>query len=177
MKKIFLLAGLFILFSTLLVAQPVGIHTTTPDSSAILDVKSSTKGMLIPRTSSTSRLAIINPVKGFMLYVTTTNSFWFHNGADWNEITAGSNGWSLSGNAGTDSALNFIGTTDDKPFHFRLNNLWAGEIHPTNGNIFLGLYTLALDNPTSTGNGKNNKAIGPFILRNNTIGSHAFFQT
>jgi trimeric autotransporter adhesin len=139
MKKIFLTAVSGVLFSTLLVAQSVGINNTTPDASAILDVTSSTKGMLIPRTSTTSRMAITNPAKGLMLYDTTTSSFWFHNGADWNEITAGANGWNLTGNAGTDSALNFIGTTDDKPFHFRLNNLWAGEMHPTNGNIFLGM--------------------------------------
>ncbi len=165
MKKIFLTAVSAVLISTLLVAQSVGINNTTPDASAILDVKSSTKGMLIPRTSTTSRLAIANPANGLMLYDTTTSSFWFHNGADWNEVTAGNNGWNLTGNAGTDSALNFIGTTDDKPFHFRLNNLWAGQMHPTNGNIFLGM-----GSGQSNTTGISNTAVGTFALRNNTVG-------
>ena len=77
MKKIFLITSSCFLFSTLLVAQSVGINNNTPHSSAILDVQSSTKGMLIPRTSSASRLAIVNPAKGLMLYDTTPAAFGF----------------------------------------------------------------------------------------------------
>ncbi len=33
------------------------------------------------------------------------------------------NGWSLTGNAGTDTTVNFIGTTDDMPLDFRVNNV------------------------------------------------------
>jgi hypothetical protein len=38
------------------------------------------KGMLLPRISTTSRLAIVNPAKGWLLYDTTTSGFWFNNG-------------------------------------------------------------------------------------------------
>jgi len=57
-------------------AQSVGINAdkSQPNASA-LDVKSFTKGMLLPRTSTTSRLAIVNPAKGLILYDTTTSGF------------------------------------------------------------------------------------------------------
>src|ERR1700716_3797691 len=92
---------IFIISSTFSFSQNVGIGTAAPDVSAILEVKSNSKGILIPRTSSASRTAIVNPAKGLMVYDTTTNSFWFHNGATWTQLSVGSNGWNLTGNAGT----------------------------------------------------------------------------
>ena len=139
MKKIFCVATTCIFISNLIIAQSVGVNNSTPHSSAILDVKSYSKGMLLPRTSTTSRLAIVNPAKGLILYDTTTSGFWFHNGTAWTQLSAGSNGWDLTGNSGTNAATNFIGTTDNKPLRFRVNNTWAGEIHPSNYNVFLGL--------------------------------------
>ena len=47
---------------------------STPDSSAILDVSSSNKGLLIPRMTETERDAISNPAVGLMIY-NTTNHF------------------------------------------------------------------------------------------------------
>ena len=114
-----------ILFSTKVFSQSVSINTdgSQPHPSAILDVKSNSKGILLPRTSTTSRTAIVNPSKGLILYDTTTSGFWFHNGSVWTQLSAGSIGWNLTGNAGTDSAKNFIGTTDYKPLVFRTNNI------------------------------------------------------
>ncbi len=97
MKKIQILICLVVINFNIS-AQSIGINTTAPHASAILDIKSNTRGMLIPRTSTSSRLAILNPAKGLMVYDTTTSSFGFYNGADLNEITAGANDWSLTGN-------------------------------------------------------------------------------
>jgi len=145
----------------------VAISSTaaTPDPSAMLDVKSSTKGMLIPRTSSSSRIAIINPAKGLMIYDTTTNSFWFHNGNAWMEITTGNAGWSLTGNSGTTSS-DFIGTTDNQSLNFRVHNLPAGKLDETHANTFWGVSAGAL-----TINGQNT-AMGYFALRSNTVGTN-----
>jgi hypothetical protein len=104
----------------------------------MLEVKSSNKGMLIPRTSSSSRISIANPAKGLVLYDTTTSSFWFHNGSAWKEISTGSNGWNLTGNAGTSASTNFVGTTDLVPLRLRVNNKWAGELNAATGNSFIG---------------------------------------
>ncbi len=97
MKKIFLITFCYILFSTLMFAQSIGINNTTPHASAILDIKSNNKGVLLPRTSTTSRVAIVNPAKGLILYDTTTSGFWFHNGTACAQLSGGSNYWTTSG--------------------------------------------------------------------------------
>ncbi len=166
MKKIFLITFSCILFSIAMVAQSIGINNTTPHASAILDIKSNNKGVLLPRTSTTSRVAIVNPAKGLLLYDTTTSGFWFHNGTAWAQLSGAGNGWSLTGNAGTNPATNFIGTTDNQPLRFRVNNAWAGELDPVTANIFLGLS--AGQSNTSAGTG--NTGVGGYALQNNTIG-------
>ncbi len=165
MKKKFLITVSCVLFSIVMIAQSVGINNSTPHASAILDVKSFTKGVLLPRTSTTSRTAIVNPAKGLILYDTTTSGFWFHNGTAWVQLSSNSNGWNLTGNAGTNPSSNFIGTTDNQPLRFRVNNTWAGEMHPTSGNVFLGL-NAGKSNTTGT----KNTAIGKDALLNNTTG-------
>lgn len=166
MKKLFLLSIITLLFFVSSIAQNVGIGTTTPNASSMLEIKASNKGLLIPRTSTTSRTAIVNPAKGLMLYDTTTSSFWFHNGTAWAQLSAGSNGWNLGGNAGTNPSLNFIGTIDNQPLRFRVNNAWAGEIHPTSSNVFLGI-----GSGQSTAGGQYNTAIGEHSLFTNTTGT------
>jgi len=148
-------------------SQSLAINTdgAVADSSAILDVKSSSKGMLIPRTSTVSRIGIVNPANGLILYDSTTSTFWFYNGAAWNEITTGITNWSLTGNAGTDTAINFIGTIDNLPLRFRLNNIWAGELNAENKNYFIG------DSAGMATTGVKNVGIGSRTLFNNTTGS------
>lgn len=48
----------------------VGINTTNPDPSAILDVESTTAGLLIPRLTTLQRNAILNPANGLIIYNT-----------------------------------------------------------------------------------------------------------
>ena len=66
----------------------VGINTdnTDPDASAMPDVKSTDKGMLIPRMTTTQRTAISNPANGLLVFDATTNSFWFYKNSTWEEI-------------------------------------------------------------------------------------------
>ncbi|MEQ1554636.1 MAG: hypothetical protein ABL929_10680 [Ferruginibacter sp.] len=53
-------------------AQNVGIGTNTPDSTAMLDIKSASKGLLIPRLTIAQRLAIQNPADGLQVFQTDT---------------------------------------------------------------------------------------------------------
>ncbi len=46
----------------------IGIGTTSPDGSAILDVSSTSKGVLFPRLTSIQRDAIVNPSHALMIY-------------------------------------------------------------------------------------------------------------
>jgi hypothetical protein len=167
MKKIFLIIFSCFLFSALLNAQSVGINNNAPDTSAILDIKSNTKGMLMPRTSTDSRLAIAVPVKGLILYDTTTGSFWFYNDSAWAQLSVSGNSWDVAGNAGINPDNDFIGTISDQPLRFRVNNTWAGEIHPTSGNVFFGLGSGSADQ-----GGIFNTAIGEHSLFTNTSGSY-----
>jgi len=62
----------------------VGIGSMTPDSSAILDVRSTTKGVLIPRMDSAQRAAIADPATGLLVYQTDgTDGFYFYNATAW----------------------------------------------------------------------------------------------
>lgn len=111
-------------------AQSISINTdgSQPNTNAMLDIKSFNKGLLIPRTSTTSRTTIPN-TKGLLVYDTTTNSFWYNNGSAWNNMFSGSYGWSLTGNSGTNPSNNFIGTTDGQPFNIKVNNSLSGFIN------------------------------------------------
>ncbi len=97
MKKIFSLLCIIFAVSNLQ-AQNIGIGTTSPSTSALLDVSSNNKGILIPRMATTVRNAIVNPAKGLMVYDSTLNNFSFYNGTAWIDLnTAGSN-WAVLGN-------------------------------------------------------------------------------
>ncbi len=65
-----------LLFSTHLIAQ-VGINAdgSSADPSAILDVYSTSKGLLLPRMTATQRDNISNPAEGLMIFNTSTNKF------------------------------------------------------------------------------------------------------
>ena len=80
-----LLAGLFITLLSLSVSfgQSVGIGTNTPDSSAALEIKSSDRGLLIPRMSAAERAAITNPATGLLVYDTDTAGFMYFDGIQW----------------------------------------------------------------------------------------------
>ncbi len=75
----------------------VNEDATPAHPSAMLDVKSFDRGVLIPRMNSSQRTAIASPAKGLMVFDNTTNTFWFYNGTVWTEITGGSNGGTGSG--------------------------------------------------------------------------------
>jgi hypothetical protein len=108
-----------------------------PDNSAMLDVKSTAKGILVPRMSSVQRTAIASPAAGLLVFDNTTSSFWYYTGSTWSNLsTGGGTGWLLTGNASTDTAVNFIGTTTNMPLSFKVNNNKVGLL--TNDNVLFG---------------------------------------
>jgi hypothetical protein len=64
-------------------AQNVGIGTSMPNSSAILDVTSTTKGFLPPRMTTGQRDAIPSPAAGLTIYNTSLNCNETYNGSAW----------------------------------------------------------------------------------------------
>lgn len=66
----------FLLLSWCSVTAQVGINTdgSTPDASALLDLKSSDKGLLLPRLTSAQRDAITSPAEGLTVFCTDCGS-------------------------------------------------------------------------------------------------------
>jgi len=60
-----------------------------PDASAMLEVESATKGMLLPRMDATERNAITSPAAGLVIYNTTTQCMEYYDGAKWTSICLG----------------------------------------------------------------------------------------
>ncbi len=69
-------------------AQNIGINATgaTPDTKAILDISSTTSGLLIPRMSTAERNAITTPPTGLQVYNTTTNTLDIYKGSIWDQM-------------------------------------------------------------------------------------------
>ncbi|HRI22586.1 MAG TPA: hypothetical protein PLA68_16615, partial [Panacibacter sp.] len=59
-------------------------------------------------------------------------------GAYPNFTASGSGLWSTTGNAGTSTATNFVGTTDGQPIVFRTNNTERMRLGATNGRLGIG---------------------------------------
>ncbi|MEP6795190.1 MAG: hypothetical protein ABJB16_12745 [Saprospiraceae bacterium] len=66
MKKMFILL-MTITICQVMYAQSVGIGTTTPNASSLLDISSTTKGVLIPRMTTSQRNAIFSPATGLQI--------------------------------------------------------------------------------------------------------------
>jgi microcystin-dependent protein len=70
----------------------VGVGTNSPDTSALLDVSSTTKGFLPPRMTTAQRDAISTPATGLMVYNTDDDVMNYYNGSAWAEIGGGGGG-------------------------------------------------------------------------------------
>ena len=81
--KLFIIS-LFVLFQSVeLSAQSLGIGTTSPHASSQLDIRSTTKGLLIPSMTSTQRTNISSPPEGLMVYDLTDAKMYQHQDGVW----------------------------------------------------------------------------------------------
>ncbi len=144
--------SLALLTSTIATAQNVGINNTTPHPSAILDIASTNKGLLIPRLALTSVSDVITipaPLTSLMVYNTATAGiapnnvkpgYYYYDGTKWVTI-GGGDAWMLTGNAGTSSTTNFVGTTDNQDLVFKTNSIENMRITNTNNFLAIGTTT------------------------------------
>ncbi|NTW32423.1 MAG: hypothetical protein HGB12_07340 [Bacteroidetes bacterium] len=150
-NKTFFLLARVIIYSLLIIncnaqgGAAINATGSAADNSAMLDVSSTNQGMRIPRvalTSTTSAAPVTNPANSLLVYdsVTTgdvTPGFYYWDATKWVRIATGSGGWSTSGNAGTDTTTNFIGTTDDRSWVMKTNSTERMKISKT-GNVGIG---------------------------------------
>jgi hypothetical protein len=121
-KGLFILLGigLFSLLALNLPAQNVAINTdgSNADPSAMLDVKSNSKGMLVPRMTTAQRTGIPSPAAGLLVYDTDSNNFWFYNGVGWTQLTTGGSGagpWATNGNNISNTNTGRVGIGTNTP--------------------------------------------------------------
>jgi hypothetical protein len=157
---------LIILMLGMTATAQVGINAdgSSPDGSAMLDVKSDTAGILIPRMTMAQRNAISNPATGLMIYQTDdVAGFYHYDGSDWK--TVGSGAFSIDdlsdGKAGGHS-------------YFLGENAGMNDNGTVNSNTAVGFNALKLNTDAV-----DNAAFGTYTLNNcsgnlNTaIGSHS----
>lgn len=121
MKKIILLFSL----KAAIVYSQVGIGTTNPDPSSVLDIQALNKGLLIPRINLSAN-PIPNPQKSLLVWNTDTSvyseGFYYFTGSTWKRLE-NNNIWNINGNTGTSEVTDFLGNTDNKSLAFRTNNI------------------------------------------------------
>ena len=158
----------------------VGIGTTTPSASSIIEMTSTTKGMLIPRMTKTQRDAIEYPRHRLMIYQTTNGpGFYYFDGGVWKAIAPAGVNKTLSNLAGP-TAVN----TDLLPDSTAFLNLgspeapWANLII-SNGIFLNGNKFISGPEPDNTFVGKysceqttgsRNTGMGSSALTHNTSG-------
>jgi hypothetical protein len=194
-----LLASLLLLWSAPAFTQ-VAINTdgTSPDNSSLLDVKSDSKGVLLPRMPYWAIQAIPNPATGLLVYQTDIlNGFYYNAGTpenpDWKPV--GHN--ATDATAITDADGDTFITTDEGPdgdiirFYSRnLQTMWLDStrlvISSGNFNMFIGdscgakqavgsgnLYIGPMAGARST-SGTQNMFLGPMAGRSNQGGNNMF---
>ncbi|MFC4740414.1 hypothetical protein ACFO3U_10455 [Flavobacterium ponti] len=171
MKKII---AMMILFTTSIAFSQVGIGTTSPDSSSMLDITTSSKGLLIPRVNLTSIsdvTTIPNPAVSLLVYNKTNGSglipgFYYWD-SQWKLLEVASStstDWSLSGNSITSDK--FLGTTNNQSLIFKVANTERAKFD-TSSNMILGFasnITPGVTNATIIGNQSNVSSPYSFVL-------------
>ena len=100
-----LLSTIILLSVLSMVQAQVGIGTTTPNSSAALDVTSTSAGLLPPRMTAAQRNAISGPSAGLMIWCTdcgTNGELQVYNGTSWTNFTGGTRTSSVRAQIGSD---------------------------------------------------------------------------
>jgi len=147
-----LFIALTLLTARVATAQSVAINadSSLPDPSAILDIKSNAKGILIPRLTQTQRDGITTPAPGLLIYQTdNTPGLYFYNGSSWSTATTGGGtgssdpNWNASGinirNANTGNiGIGMDADPASKVSIYSPSPIW-GLTH-TNGDILLSTY-------------------------------------
>jgi hypothetical protein len=153
------LGSIFALACTLnmnaqVVSQKVGTNPTIITPSTAFEVESANKGVLLPRvalTGATDATTILAPTTSMLVYNTATAGtspnnvtpgYYYWTGTAWTRLTNGtpSADWTLTGNAGTVTSTNFIGTTDAIDFVTRTNNTEKMRV-TSGGNVGIGTTT------------------------------------
>jgi hypothetical protein len=127
-KFLYFILYIGILIPSVVVAQSAAITTdgSNAHASAMLDVKSTNKGMLVPRMTTAQRTSIVSPAKGLLVFDNDTGDFWFYNGTAWVSLTSGesTNVWKKNADTiyNTNKGSVGIGLNDSLEAKFHIND-------------------------------------------------------
>ena len=162
MKKLFLILAIALFFTAKIDAQ-IGISATNtpPNPSAMLDVSSTTKGILIPRMTTLQKNAIANATEGMMVYdidlhqfsyclspVTIPNALFSCNWVNFGNTPPPVNTWNTNGSDISNANSGNVGIGTITPAS-KLSVLNSSSSQPV----------VNIEN-TTTGNGLNAKTTG-----------------
>jgi trimeric autotransporter adhesin len=205
MKQLFIIAVITSVFiaealkaqNTFPSSGAAGIGTTAPNASSLLEVSSTTKGMLVPRMTQTQRNAIATPATGLLIYQTTnTTGFYYYTGSTWTALKPSKANLSLN-NLTSPTAVNvdlLPGTNNSRDLgssSLNWRTMYAGSycigstkvlelsganntfVGATGNTVNTGTYNTAIGNQAFHFNtsGINNTATGAFALYSNTSGA------
>ena len=173
------MTGLLGCLSWVAISQNVGVNNngTSPDPSALLDVSSTSQGLLLPRMTTAQRDAIVSPAQALIIYNTTTKCFEFWENGTWQPLACATifppscnlDQQQLNYNSGT-SARNLAGYSVFQTFTAGITGtlcqLDVGFFNAMTGTGTLNIYS---------GNG-----LGGTLLQTQTVtvsGTGNFFQT
>lgn len=153
----------------------IGVNTTgaAPANSAMLDIASPNKGLLIPRMNTVAREAITSPAEGLAVFDTDEKDFYFYNGTKWMKMHAN---YSASfTNVGLGENALYLNTKSSQNVAIgynamSLNNTVA--IGTDGANTAIGFEALKVNQPTDNTDGKFNTAVGNQVMLSNTTGGY-----
>ena len=119
-------------FAGTALSQNVGINDTgaTPDASAALDVRSTKRGILVPRMTKAQRDAITSPATSLLIYQTdNTPGFYYYTGSAWTGIGGTDNDWTVgSGNVYTTDMVG-IGAVPNSSYNLTVDGGFGALIN------------------------------------------------
>jgi hypothetical protein len=186
----------FLLAIQLINAQNIGIGTNTPNASAMVEINSNNKGLLLPRLTDTS--SVPSPVKGLTIYNNKDNKLWYHDGARWQQAMASGGGmdsiWFKAKDSIAYTARKFVGVNTVVDYFQPQANLQVNgslliqesmtysNSNPTAGQVYIMNNTatntkigdadsvLTILDPGGTGNYNNNMQGNYYVINNSLNG-------
>ncbi|HRH48208.1 MAG TPA: tail fiber domain-containing protein [Panacibacter sp.] len=188
MKYAKILSALFVLSICNVSAQntfpatgSAGIGTAAPNASALLDMVSTSKGLLAPRMTKTQRDAIATPATGLMIYQTnSTPGFYYYSGTAWTAMSAKGANTALANLVSPTGVNQILQPNADNTIDFGTSAKAWKDLYLKGGLYFNGVKmwqyrpgvnTIIGENAGSAGTGGYNTAIGSNVLNINTTGN------
>ena len=142
-----------------------------PDSSAILDLQSASKGVLIPRMSTAQRNAISSLAQGLLVFDTDAGGFWYYYGAIWTNLSS----YAIIKDEDGDTRIDVEQTADDDIIRFGTSGTEYFRMHKgrleaknTGQSVFIGTGAGAKDDRSNN----HNIGIGQRALFSNIDGHY-----